>query len=348
MTGAQDRSGSGQAGPSSRQPATPAPRVAIIGARRVNQGLGPFVARALSVAGADVVAHWGTSAASAAAATDELASIGGVQSTPFHDAEAMVDQARPDALVVLAPSTHHADWLDLALSRDLHVLCEKPLLWGGNDDAERVRKLVADFSKAGLLLEENTQWPATIPAWRELFPDALASAPKTFAMRLSPARTGVDMLGDSLSHPLSLLQQLAPESDEAITDLRFSTTDPQAPDLEIRFTWPARLGPVDVRVDLGHGPQQPREAGWGVDGDYAARLIRTSDYAQFFAAGAKVVDLPDPLAVHVAAFVGQLRDHITAGSTGQRPADRRGAERRMIRRMEHLTTLVHGYRNGPR
>lgn len=325
-----------------------APRVAIVGARRARQGLGPFMARHLRRAGAEVVAHWGTSAASAEAATRELAEIGGVTSRPFSDAETMLAETRPDALIVLAPSDHHDPWLQLALDRRLHALCEKPLLWGGADDVDRARTLVTGFSQAGLLLEENTQWPATIPAWRALFPQAPATPPRRFVMRLSPTRTGEDMLGDALPHPLSLLQELAPEGDEPVTDVRFSSTAPDATGLTVHFTWPARSGPVAATVELELGPEQPREAGWGVDDHHARRLIRTEDYAQFFASGARLVDLPDPLEAHVASFVGRLDARLRGDAAASRQAEPGVAERRMVRRMEHLATLLAVYRSsGP-
>ena len=49
-----------------------APRIGLIGARRVRQGLGPFVAQFLSELGAEIPAFLGTSASSVQAATEDL------------------------------------------------------------------------------------------------------------------------------------------------------------------------------------------------------------------------------------------------------------------------------------
>ena len=49
-----------------------APRIAIVGARRVRQGLGPFVTRHLVSLGAEVPAFLGTSASTIDVAAREL------------------------------------------------------------------------------------------------------------------------------------------------------------------------------------------------------------------------------------------------------------------------------------
>jgi len=305
--------------------------VALIGARRRRQGLGPFVARQLASHGATVVAHLGTRPETVAAAGEELRSLAGVNSPGYVDFEQLLAEQRPEALAILAPAEHHASWLRRALDHDLAVLCEKPLVWGDDDPAGQARTLVGAFAERGLLLHENCQWPLTIPTWDALFPGARQAPPRRFDMTMSPARPGLAMLADSMSHPLSLLQELAPGLGALPTDVRFSSTAQDAAELEVRFSWPAETGPVEATVRFALGPEQPREAGWGLDGRYAQRLIRAHDYAQFLASGARLVDLPDPLGLLVGRFVDALR--------GDHREDRADAAARMIQRMDALSAM---------
>ncbi len=96
---------------------SPSPaRIAIVGARRVRQGLGPFVARFLTGRGAEVCAYLGTSPASVAAAGDDLARIAGVTAARgYTELDALLAGESLDALVVLSPTETHGADLDAAL-----------------------------------------------------------------------------------------------------------------------------------------------------------------------------------------------------------------------------------------
>jgi len=307
------------------------PRVGIIGARRARQGLGPFVARWLTAAGAQVPCFLATSEASLAAAAEQWKAGAGLRARGYLDADAMLSEQALDAVAILTPSPSHRAWLEWALAAGLDVLCDKPLVWGAPNDLAAGHALVADFAARGLLLMENCQWPETLPAFFALHP-ALRGAPlRRFAMRLAPASTGSAAIGDALSHPLSLLQALRPAARAWIEEPRFSTRDADASQLALAFRWHtagaatvagasaaggasaaplpavADESPVEVMVELSTSPGQPREASLAVNGFWAHRLIRTSDYALFFASGARLVDLPDPLQLRVQRFVAALR-----------------------------------------
>lgn len=272
-------------------------RVAIIGARRVRQGLGPFVARHLGELGASVpcflAAH-----PDALPETERALSARG-----YTDLRRMLESEKLDALAVLSPSESHERYLEAALAAGLHALCEKPLLWDGGRLAERSRALVERFAKAGLLLVESCQWPYTLPAYRVLHPDL--GPVEQFAMRLSPAsREPRAMLGDSLSHPLSLLQALAPGAKPRVERIQIEAAE--GPALTIRFEYGA--GSARVRCELRLVSQQrpPREAGYGVNGRWAERRIRPGDYAFHFADGAREVPVPDPLRELLRGFLAAL------------------------------------------
>jgi predicted dehydrogenase len=282
------------------------PRVGIVGARRARQGLGPFVARDLAAAGAEVPCFLATSEATRAPAARALREIAGVEARGYLALDAMLASERLDALAILSPHESHARYLAAAAEAGLHALCEKPLVWGLPDAFARAAALVAGFTSRGLLLVENCQWPHALPAFEALHPGALARPPRRFAMWLQPASLGRDALADSLSHPISLLQTLLP-GEPRVRELAFSTRDPQASRIELRFRWESAAGSCEASVQLEYAERQPRRAEIELDGRRARRLVAPEGYRLSFADAERSVPLPDPLTRLVADFVGALR-----------------------------------------
>ena len=265
------------------------------------------MARWLVRAGAEVPCFSCTSEATASEADQDLRRIAGITALGYADGARMIAEQKLDALAILSPATTHRAWLERALEAGLSVLCEKPFVWGADDDLAATERLVRGFADRGLPLFENCQWPATLPAFYELHPEGRDEPLRSFAMRLSPSRPGANMLIDALSHPFSLLQALRPAEKMDVVAPRFSTHDPAAEALTLGFRYMADGEAVDVSVELTVGADSPREASLAVNGRWAHRLIRTRDYALFFASNARVVDLPDPLALHLARFVAALK-----------------------------------------
>ncbi|MFC4312971.1 Gfo/Idh/MocA family protein [Steroidobacter flavus] len=63
----------------------------------------------------------------------------------FDDYEAMLDQSRPDAVVIATPTALHARQAIAAFERGVHVLCEKPMA----TTLEECREMVAAAEKSG-------------------------------------------------------------------------------------------------------------------------------------------------------------------------------------------------------
>jgi hypothetical protein len=95
---------------------------------------------------------------------------------------------------------------------------------------------------------------------------------------------------------------------------------------------------VEAKVRLIQSKTQPREAGFGVNGCWARRLIRMEDYSILFANGPRIVDVPDPLGRLVYAFVQDLSS----------PSEPHGGSRarQIVQRMELLDTLTTAYEGG--
>lgn len=292
-----------------------APRVAIVGVRRLRQGLGVHFARWLVAAGAEVPAFIGRTPES----IDEgrrLLLAHGVDARGFTSLDALLAAEPVEALVIASPAETHAEWLQRSLDAGLHVLCEKPLVWGGPGPAAIAQGLARSFWERGLLLDEHCQWPHTLPAFLRLHPEVDAEPLREFGMELSPSTRGEDALVDTLSHPVSVVQALLRRTSRwvrwgdspRIASLRFSTRDPAAERLTVEADLSDGSGAPWFRMTLrlSTTPEQPRPAAIEINGRRADRRIRLPGYEMSFADGARSVPLEDPMRLAVAAFVRAL------------------------------------------
>jgi hypothetical protein len=284
-------------------------KVAVIGARRVRQGLGPYVVRHLAALGAEVPCFLASRAETIPVTERETGARG------YTALDRMLARHRLDAIAILSPAETHAGYLEAALEAGLHVLCEKPLVWGNARSAQRAAAIEQRYREAGLGLRECCQWPYTLPAYRDLHGEV--GKVKSFGMRLSPGkREPREMLGDSLSHPISLLQALVPGPAE-IADIRFPRLTPGS--LRLTFDWLAPGGAVAATIELISREAPPREAGYGLNGGWAERRIRTGDYAFSFVDGEREVPVPDPLQELLRDFVAEP-GRLPTGEIGRRMA----------------------------
>ena len=279
----------------------------LVGARRRRQGLGPFVARDLARAGARVPCFAATSAATRDAASGQLAATCGIEARGYTNVDEMLARERLDALAILSPAETHAVYLESALAAGLHVLCEKPLVWGRPDLAADGARLVDAFDGAGLRLWEICQWPYALPAYEHLFPGALRRPPERFFMLMQPASAGMQAFGDSLPHILSLLQALVPGEAPTLVNARFAVVDPERGDQTVAFHYRTDRWSTQVDVHLKPTDASPCEAAFALDGRLARRRVEGESYRLSFASDDdRSVPLDDPMTLLIADFVGEL------------------------------------------
>ncbi len=315
------------------------PRIGLVGASRRRQGLGPFVARDLAAAGAAVTCFVATSERTRDEAERVLAQSYAISARGYLELSEMLEAEPLDALAILSPAETHGPYLEAALEAGLHVLCEKPLLWGEPDLAGRAEELVAGFDQCGLLLWENCQWPYTLPAYAALYPGALARPPGSFEMTLQPSRLGLQGLVDACPHPLSLLQVLVPGDDPSLRAIRFSTRAPDAREMAVECRYRTSASSCDVLLALRHGERQPRDASYALDGRIARRVVSLEGYRLSLQGSGRSVPLADPL-------TQLLKDFTDALSRPDRERARaRG--RQISKRMELLGGFVAAFGADP-
>ncbi|MEO6597287.1 MAG: Gfo/Idh/MocA family oxidoreductase [Planctomycetota bacterium] len=289
-------------------PTPPSPpaciRVGLVGAGRTQQGLGPYLARALELAGARVTGVAGRDLLGARRGAmllaDQLAH-------PVEAAASAVElTARVDALVIASPVAAHLAGLDAALGAGIPCLCEKPLVDWRQAAAGQLR--LEAFAGRGLLLDENCQWPFVLGALFDLHPDLAGAPVRSVAMGLGPAGAGPTMLVDSLSHVISVVQALATLDERApVAAVRQSHAAALAEENSLSFELAAATGPIAVHLHLRRCREQPRPAWIEVNGVRMDRQIG-ADYAlSFAAADGRQAKVRDPLHQLVYRFIALLQ-----------------------------------------
>lgn len=279
------------AGESTAPPSINTPvRIGIVGAGRTRNGLGPFLASAAEAAGARVVGVAGRDPGRAAAAAQALGERLGhpVQgyASALHLAQAV------DLLVVATPAAAHQEGLAAALAAGVACLCEKPLVPA--EASHAARQLVDGFAARDLLLVENCQWPAVLPALFALFPHLASEPVRAVAMGMGPPERGLPLVADALSHLLSVVQALAPVVAGPLQDLEVADRSPDAEHNRVRCTVPTTAGPLSAELHVTYCPAQPRPAWLSVNGCRIDRRIGPG-YTLQFAAGERLQAVADPM-----------------------------------------------------
>jgi len=287
-------------------------RVAVVGARRVRNGTGSWVARGFARAWCEVVAVVGTSGETAARARDELAARDGLRPRAYDDTETMLAREAPDVVAVCSPTPAHADTLERLVEHGAHCLCEKPLVWSADpgrlpspDLVARARAIAEGFASRGRLLALNTQWPWTLTAFEALHPGVEPARATRFEMWLCPAQPGAGMVPDSLPHVLSMLAALRGPGTLAEPRVRWRSAARDA--LDLRFVYRPDGPDVEVRVRLSVCARQPRPAGYAIDGHRAEREVEMPSYRMTLVDGERRQPLPDPLDARLVDFVDDVR-----------------------------------------
>lgn len=308
--------------------------VAVIGARRVRQGTGPFLALQAASAGAKVVGVLGTRAASAREAVEFLMEHG-LRPMPYTDHEEMLQELQPDVVIIASPLGTHRAWLSAALGEGAHVYCEKPLTAAPPAASE---KLIRAFAAHNLVIAENCQWPQVLLAFRKLHPQADLSKVSRFRMLMAPPMRGLARWGEVLSHPLSLIQTVAPGPAE-LHDIRFTENAPDAVDSRLHFTYQTLDRVLDCEVMLEDLNVYPRPAEFAFDDFLCRRQVRESDYRMEFVDG-KEGCVPqcvgDPMENALHDF---LRSVLEARQAVKAPMDEN-----LLRRQYLLESLLEAYR----
>jgi len=257
----------------------------------------------------------------------------GLETRGYLSLPAMLRAERLEAVAICSPNPCHREQLQIALDNGLHALCEKPLVFeAAGSSADIARPLVEGFFSAGKTLMVNEQWPYTLPWFRRLLPPSRdGEVARSLKMLLCPAETGAAMIPSALPHLLSLLLALAPSGGTA-RNIEVACDEPR--ELHVRFQYVAgddgtrpaaeklcRERAVAVHAVFRQALEQPRPAGYSINGQAVRRTIDMADYSMALeavedlfaeppAAGdptsSRRIAIPDPLELLLKDFFARI------------------------------------------
>jgi hypothetical protein len=278
--------------------------IGIVGAGRSRGGLGPFLAEFLEREGFFVAGVSGRSLERATANAEALGRKLGHEVKPFASPAALCATGVA-ALVIASPAEFHLEALQAAVEAGLPALCEKPLVHvkDGKEGAE----VIEVFSRKRLPLLENCQWPYVLPAFFELHGAVETGEQLTVEMGLGPPRLGREMVQNTVSHLLSVVQAIVPLDSSAVVS-EVSVADPSYKGrhnrLHFRLVAPGKS--VEGLLHLQLCAVAPRPAWLAINGCRIDRQVRQG-YSIAFSANGTEVAIEDPVTEVVKHFARLVR-----------------------------------------
>jgi len=276
-------------------------KVAVIGARRNNNGIGEYISKYFHANGFEICCVLGNSEATSKKASANLKRYG-IEASPYTVFESMVAEQQPDVLVIASPIHTHYGYIRKGMDAGMHIFCDKPFIPPDTHNISRILDDIFDkATKNRLVIAMNSQWPFSIPFYERLCHDILLEQVETFFMRLSPLSSGREMIPDSVPHALSVLYSAVGQGQ--ITGINI---EQQVGSMDISFDYGFIGRNTKVLISLDRHETQPRPFSYGFNGLIAQRRIDTASYTQHFCRGDKTITIKDPLEASVQDFINAI------------------------------------------
>ncbi|OQY14302.1 MAG: hypothetical protein B6I30_00845 [Desulfobacteraceae bacterium 4572_187] len=277
-------------------------KVAIIGAGRNNNGIGEYIAKYFYKNKATVISVLGTTNKTARHSANRLKRYG-IQATAYTDFYQMIEENKPDSIVIASPLPTHFEYLIKSVDANLNVFCEKPFIWNKNDDP--LKLIDSIFQKAegrNLKIAMNSQWPFSMPYYETLCGSIDRKNIDTFFIHLSPIVAGKEMILDSLPHALSILYFTLGEGKIIKTDIESYENK-----LIIKFIYTMHTNNCEVHINLEREERQPRSFKFGFNDKIVHRVLNLKNYDIYFKYLDKTLKVADPLELSVKDFISSVK-----------------------------------------
>ena len=231
----------------------------------------------------------------------------GIESTPFTNFDAMVEEQRPDAVVIASPSRTHLDYLQKCTDLGVHVFCEKPFIWPlGENSSEAVEGLLQRFQTTGVRVAMNSQLPFALNDYAKLCGRIDLKRRNTLFILLSPFCEGTEMVPESVPHALSLLYVLFGRGE--IVDVTVKSADSRK--MTLRFRYVVQEKECEVTIQLTYHEEQPRPFQFGLNGRTVNRHLDLATYTIYFEYEGTRVRIEDPLELSVINFMNAMEKRV--------------------------------------
>ena len=280
-------------------------KTAIIGAGRNRNGIGQYIGKYFQKNGSSVISVLGTTAKTARKASFILTQYG-IDATYYTDFYSMVKREQPDAVVIASPTPTHYEYLMKCIEEGVHVFCEKPFVWQEKSDVYIKSFLDNIFKKAeskNLKVAMNSQWPFSLPYYKELCGPIDSQKVDTFFIRLSPMVSGKEMILESVPHALSILYSVF--SDGQIDNLSIEAYKEK---ITIKFKYIYSASYCEVMIELVRTILPPRSFSYGFNSKIIHRVLDLDGYDISFKYSDRILRINDPLELSVQDFISAVRE----------------------------------------
>jgi GFO/IDH/MocA oxidoreductase family protein len=276
-------------------------KVSIIGAGRNNNGIGEYIAKYFHKNKATVISVLGTTNKTARHASTRLKRYG-IQASAYIDFYHMIEEERPDTVVIASPLPTHFEYLIKSVDANLNIFCEKPFIWNNNDQQKLIDFIFQKAEGRNLNIAMNSQWSFSIPYYETLCGSIDRRKIDTFFIHLSPMVAGKEMILDSVPHALSILYFALGEGKITKTDIASYESK-----MIIRFIYHTNNNNCEVLINLEREEQQPRSFKFGFNDKIVYRVLDLKDYDIYFRYLDKSIKVTDPLELSVRDFISSFK-----------------------------------------
>lgn len=278
-------------------------KVAIIGAGRNRTGIGQFIGKYFQQNGATVISVLGTTEKTAHNASSALKQYG-IDATAYTDFDKMVEQEKPDTVVIASPTPTHYEYLIKAIEAEVHIFCEKPFIFQEKGDIKELLENIFEMAESkNLKIAMNSQWPFSIPYYEELCGSIDSTKIDSFFIRLSPMCAEKEMIIESAPHALSILYCIF--GNGKITDLNI---EPHEEKMAIKFNYSSNNKVCNVLIKLVRKEYQPRDFSFGFNDKIVKRSLDLENYDIYFNHANRTLKTVDPLDLSVQDFISSVSE----------------------------------------
>ena len=278
-------------------------KVSIIGAGRNRNGIGEYIGKYFQQNGATVTSVLGTTEKTSHHASSALKQYG-MDATSYTDFNQMVEDKRPDAIVIASPYPTHYEYLLKSIDAGLNIFCEKPFIWHEKGDMqELLESLFKMVESKNLKIAMNSQWPFSIPYYEELCGPINTQKIDAFFIGMSPMFGGKDMILDSVPHALSLLYGTLGNGEILNLDVKRHEEK-----MIITFDYNNNVNVCKVLIRLIKKEHKPRDFSFGFNGNIVNRSLDIETYDIYFKHADQSLKIIDPLDLSVQDFISAVKE----------------------------------------
>ena len=267
--------------------------IAILGA----SGIGKYHAREFNNLGCKIVAILGSTEESAHKTAELLKKEFNISANTYSDIKDLLTKENIDAVSICTPPETHEKLVLECLNKNIHVLCEKPIIGGIEELVSRTKALLALAKKKEKILAVNTQMAALIPS---PYPKIVSQ----FSAYTEPGTKGDEMLLDHGPHVNSMLIKLVPNGKAFNIKVEKKTED----EIILTFSYISKKQKCLVKYHLKHKADRPRAIRFNINEKEYSREVG-ENYEQFLISEGKKQKIEDPLKTSIRMFVESVQNY---------------------------------------